>query len=332
MNFQVAVSHSLPPAVLTETMRQACLAIPKYLADETEIIASKIFLPNMTTIEKIVAVETYFHDNYEYKIGIKIPENEKPMLYFLREKPAAHCEYFASAAALLLRTRNVPTRLIAGFVADEKNEIGDFWLARQSDAHAWVEAYDDISQTWVIVEATPPGGVGNPAQRSWLADIWDNILFEIQTLQAAIRTNGVSGLIDWLGRIIFFTWPGRIIAAIILLLIGRKFNRRFRLLRKRRKGRKASRPDCPAVLALHKLLAKVDKALARAGVKRLPDETLHNFALRIISDRQGEQSAHQIADWYRQYAAVRYNPQRNESDVTQLDQPLPVLEKQRRQN
>jgi len=306
-------------------MRESCLTIPADLAGEIKNVASKIFQPNMTTIEKINAVEKYFQDNYEYEIGIQIPPGEDPILYFLREKPSAHCEYFASAAALLLRTSKVPTRLIAGFVANEKNEIGDFWLARHADAHAWVEAWDDTSHSWIIVEATPPSDVGNPRHRSWLADVWDNILFELQTLQAAIRNDGVSGLIDWLGRVMFFTWPGKIITALVLLLAGRKFTRRFRLFRKRRKATKTSRPDCPVVLAMHKLLARVDKSLARAGVKRLPDETLQNFAKRIIASHQCEQSAELIADWYRQYAAVRYNPNRTKSDLAKLTDILPIL-------
>ena len=59
------------------------------------------------------------------------------------------------SAVLLLRSLGVPARYVTGYVVDEYNSDTGRWLARNLDAHAWVEAYDDRAQRWVAVESTP---------------------------------------------------------------------------------------------------------------------------------------------------------------------------------
>ena len=46
------------------------------------------------------------------------------MEHFLFERKAGHCEYFASAMVILLRSAGVPIRLVNGFVGVEWNEWG----------------------------------------------------------------------------------------------------------------------------------------------------------------------------------------------------------------
>jgi hypothetical protein len=91
---------------------------------------------------------------------------------------AAHCEYFASAAVLLLRSLGIPARYVTGFLAHEAE--GGRTTVRQRDAHAWAEAWLD-GAGWVTVEATPPGGRpdGMPEAVSatqrladWWTDTW----------------------------------------------------------------------------------------------------------------------------------------------------------------
>ena len=73
---------------------------------------------------------------------------------FLFDVRAGNCEYFATAAAILLRHAGVPTRLVTGFRADDWNEWGRFYDVRQSQAHAWIEAWIPESG-WILVDATP---------------------------------------------------------------------------------------------------------------------------------------------------------------------------------
>jgi transglutaminase-like putative cysteine protease len=62
---------------------------------------------------------------------------------FVTEHRSGHCEYFASALVMMLRSRGVPARLVVGYKTDERNDLGNppFYVVRQLHAHAWVEAY-----------------------------------------------------------------------------------------------------------------------------------------------------------------------------------------------
>lgn len=79
-----------------------------------------------------------------------------PLTWFLFEARAGHCEYFASALAVLLRARGVPARLATGFYTDEPSTSGGYYAVRRGHAHAWVEV--PVRSGWAVVDATPAGG------------------------------------------------------------------------------------------------------------------------------------------------------------------------------
>jgi transglutaminase-like putative cysteine protease len=85
---------------------------------------------------------------------------EDPLASFLFEEGRGHCEYFASAAALMLRLRGVPTRLVHGLVSDRPAASDGSVVLRASDAHAWVEYHDGVR--WRRLDATPGGGAQLP--------------------------------------------------------------------------------------------------------------------------------------------------------------------------
>ncbi|HEX6243615.1 MAG TPA: transglutaminase domain-containing protein, partial [Polyangiales bacterium] len=65
-----------------------------------------------------------------------------------------HCEYFATALALMLRAVGIPSRNVTGFVGGEYNQFGGYYGLRQSDAHSWVEALTH-DRGWIILDPTP---------------------------------------------------------------------------------------------------------------------------------------------------------------------------------
>ena len=79
-----------------------------------------------------------------------------PLTWFLFESRAGHCEYFASALAVLLRARGVPARLATGFYTEERSTTGGYYAVRRGHAHAWVEV--PVRSGWAVVDATPVGG------------------------------------------------------------------------------------------------------------------------------------------------------------------------------
>lgn len=105
-----------------------------------------------------------------------------PLEDFLERTQAGHCEYFASALALMLRSRDIPARVVNGYRLGAWIPEGGYFLVTQNDAHSWVEYYDEDIGQWQISDPTPPGarpwGAQNslPSWRRW-ADLmryrWD---------------------------------------------------------------------------------------------------------------------------------------------------------------
>ncbi|MBL8729505.1 MAG: DUF3488 domain-containing protein [Planctomycetes bacterium] len=92
---------------------------------------------------------------------------------FLIGSGAGHCEYFATALALLLRLQGVPCRLVGGYLAHEWDPASASMLVRSRHAHAWVEAIGDDGR-WLVLDATPPADVMAPRGEAtnWLSASW----------------------------------------------------------------------------------------------------------------------------------------------------------------
>ena len=78
-----------------------------------------------------------------------------PLQDFLENSHAGHCEYFASALALMLRYRGVPARVANGFRLGPWIDEGSYFLVTQGEAHSWVEYYDDEAGGWRVADPTP---------------------------------------------------------------------------------------------------------------------------------------------------------------------------------
>jgi len=72
---------------------------------------------------------------------------------FLFKTHRGFCEHFASAFTVLMRAGGIPARVVTGYQGGEYNELGDYLLVRQSDAHAWSEVWLD-DRGWVRVDPT----------------------------------------------------------------------------------------------------------------------------------------------------------------------------------
>ena len=80
---------------------------------------------------------------YTYSLDLSTPRDPgmNAIEDFVAVSRTGHCEYFASALTLMLRSQGIPARVMVGFRAGRFNRMGGFWQVRNSDAHAWVEAY-----------------------------------------------------------------------------------------------------------------------------------------------------------------------------------------------
>jgi transglutaminase-like putative cysteine protease len=283
---------------------QRLTAVPVGLDPRIVQLAAQICRDCRNTQQKLAAVQSYFHSKYRYQIGITVPPGKDPISYFLLERPPAHCEYFATGATLLLRLQGVPCRYVTGFVASRRNEYGDYWFARNEDAHAWVEAYDAESRRWSIVEATPSAGLPSKSTASSLAQLWDYMSHQVYRFRVLLHQGGLPWLLRQVLR------PLALALVCLLPII-------WLLLRKRRSVPQIT-PTDPVVAEMRRLLAKMDSRLHRAGLERRRGETLHQFASRI--DTVGDQMpcCEETASWYRDYASTRYRGDPNRQAVAAL--------------
>ena len=116
------------------------------------------------------AIESYLQREYAYSLDMKA-SGPDPVADFLFNVKAGHCEYFASAMVMLLRTHGIASRLVNGFVSGEYNDAADAYTVRQFDAHSWVEVYFPETGAWVTFDPTPPAGRTEPVRTGFTAQL-----------------------------------------------------------------------------------------------------------------------------------------------------------------
>ncbi len=72
---------------------------------------------------------------------------------FLFRTRTGFCGHYASAFVVLLRAAGVPARVVTGYLGGEWNPTGGYLVVRQSDAHAWAEAWLE-GRGWTRIDPT----------------------------------------------------------------------------------------------------------------------------------------------------------------------------------
>ena len=120
-------------------------------------LAEKISANAKNRYDKAKAVEAYLQNNFGYTLDLKAG-GEEPLSDFLFNIREGHCEYFATAMAVMLRTQGIATRIVNGFHGGDFNDTADVTVVRQRNAHAWVEVYFPKEDVWVPFDPTPAAG------------------------------------------------------------------------------------------------------------------------------------------------------------------------------
>ncbi|HEX9671627.1 MAG TPA: DUF3488 and transglutaminase-like domain-containing protein [Thermoanaerobaculia bacterium] len=107
--------------------------------------------------ERIRRLETHLSGQYAYTADFTGRAADNPIEDFLFTYRSGQCEYFASAMVLMLRAEGVPARLVTGFLGGEYNVFEGYYIVRDANAHAWVEAYLP-GAGWRAFDPTPPAG------------------------------------------------------------------------------------------------------------------------------------------------------------------------------
>ena len=115
-------------------------------------------------------LKTFADGSFYYNLS---PENLSKNSYadfFLKNKEG-YCEYFAGTFVLLARLVNIPSRIVSGYLGGDLNDIGDFYVFRQKDAHAWAEIWFE-NEGWIRVD--PTKFVPDENVRNTLNDLFSN--------------------------------------------------------------------------------------------------------------------------------------------------------------
>lgn len=128
------------------------LQLPEKIKEDSQIKALANSLKGRTPEETVKNILNFLKKNYTYSIS-NLP-TESPLKDFLFKEKKGNCEFFASAAAVLLRFDGIPSRLVAGYKGGNYNRLGGYYIVSQKDAHVWIEAY--LNGFWVSFDPTPP--------------------------------------------------------------------------------------------------------------------------------------------------------------------------------
>lgn len=163
---------AVAPAESDRALARA-LVLPQDLDPRVAPVAERI-AGEGTALEQVQRLAGWLRTSFAYTRAPGDAGAEAPLADFLFDTRAGHCEYFATALAVLARARGIPARVVNGFAGGEVDPATGRYTVRRSHAHAWVEVWAD---GWVPVDATPGPAATGVASRpdllslAWLA--WD---------------------------------------------------------------------------------------------------------------------------------------------------------------
>jgi len=264
-------------------------------------------------LDKASAVENHLRMHYGYTLQLPDRTPKDPISNFLFERKQGHCEYFASAMAVMLRSIGIPSRLVNGFSGGEFNDLISQYVIRESDAHSWVEAYIP-GQGWMEFDPTPAAAAQPHTRwgrllmyvdamssfwRDWIVnyDLGHQLRLtqdagrgsrELVSQAQSLTVGKYERALSWARKVqdrvgaSAVKWVLRAFAALLLVTFATSVPRLLTLLRKFRLARRPERaPQMAASIWYQRML----KILARRGWQKSPAQTPDEFAAAIPDDR-----------------------------------------------
>ncbi|TBR17241.1 hypothetical protein EPO15_17320 [bacterium] len=283
---ELALSLGPGPSPASEPS-PADLAVPPPLTATLARTARELHLKKDRPVEAMAAVSRFFEDGFRYSLRqTPGPVGADPLEDFLTRTKAGHCEHFATAATLLLRSAGIPARYATGFAVLEFSSLENAWVVRQRHAHAWTQAY--VGGAWTDLDATP--GSWSDAE-SADAPAWqpaaDLGSWLRERLRRALRADSVRRGAMW----------G--LAAVGLYLLWRLRGGLGELRARAERGGGPERPGADSELY------RVEAELGRRGLGRRPEETVPAWARRAAG---AEPRAARLGELARLHERHRFDP------------------------
>jgi transglutaminase-like putative cysteine protease len=320
-----AASDAYPPAILEEYLQ-----LPPRLDARIPELAKQMTARANSPYDKARAIENFLRSRFGYTLNLAGKPGDDPLTNFLFVTRAGHCEYFASAMTILLRTLDIPAREVNGFLPGEYNDLAGDYIVRASDAHSWVEVYFPGSG-WVTFDPTPPATENSGLLSSlakyidWIELSWNEWVInydfghQVQMAQNLQRTSRswTQSLRAWFEHaqvynrqrlktmqlrhgILGLMLP----VALILLLVALRYDLIGKATRRLRLYWHLHTPESPRAnpQLASRLYAELLRLLERHGFARRAAQTPLEFAVSV----QTPALASAVSEFTRIYSYARY--------------------------
>lgn len=139
------------------------------LEPRTLELVERITRDAATPYDKTLAIAQWFSSaGFMYSLNIPPLPPKHPVDAFIHQFKRGHCELFASAMALMVRSQGIPARLVSGLRGGEWNPVDKAYTVQADMAHLWVEVYFN-GVGWVWFDPTPPDPAYSGLARSEIA-------------------------------------------------------------------------------------------------------------------------------------------------------------------
>jgi hypothetical protein len=153
-NIEELRTASLGPLSLSEEDLE--LLTRHDLLPETQELVRELTGPYNNAYDKANAVLQYLTgQDFLYTLNLPDLPEQNAIDAFILQSKRGHCEFFASAMALMLRADGIPTRVVSGYRGADWSDGTDAYIVRQSMAHLWLEVFIE-GHGWVRFDPAPP--------------------------------------------------------------------------------------------------------------------------------------------------------------------------------
>ena len=112
--------------------------------------------------EFAVRARRWLTERHGYALKVELPGGDRDrVVAWMESDLPGHCELFTAAFTLLARAAGYPTRAVTGFKGGDWNAYEDYFMVRNSHAHAWCEIYDGRTG-WIRVDPADGTAPVNP--------------------------------------------------------------------------------------------------------------------------------------------------------------------------
>jgi len=284
--------HSAPPqhfdSALHPYLRRAALQLPAGFNPRSATLARQWRQEAGSNDEAVVRrALQWITTDFSYTLDTPVAGRD-PIDEFLFGYKAGFCEHFSSAFVVLMRNADIPARVVTGFAGGTRNRVGDYWVVRRMDAHAWAEVWLP-QRGWVRVDPTAAvaperildtlddrllAEAGNPLQQrwlqlgqmgDWLRRGWNDLVlsFDARRQQQLFKPLGLDDL-----------KPGQLLSGFVMAALAAVLWMAWLLAR-------GERERDPLLRAWHRL----GRRYARLGLAREPHEPALLWARRVHARR-----------------------------------------------